>query len=88
MLHREHCEQRNQIYVPRGLAHELLALSKRVQFLHKCSDYHDGADEYGVAYDHPELNSTWGITSPLLSGKDKGYRPRAKIPQELLPRYV
>lgn len=80
-------EQRNQIYVPRGFAHGFLALSKRVQFLYQCSDFYDGADEYGVGYDDPDLSITWGITSPLLSEKDKSYRPLAKIPLELLPRY-
>lgn len=80
-------EQRNQIYVPRGFAHGFLALSKRVQFLYKCSDFYVGADEHGIAYDDPNLNITWGITSPLLSEKDGNYLPLAKIPRELLPRY-
>jgi len=80
-------EKRNLLYVPRGFAHGFLALSPRVQFLYKCSDFYDGADEHGVAYDDPDLNIAWGTTSPLLSEKDKRLLPLAKVPRELLPRY-
>ena len=80
-------EKRNQLYVPRGFAHGFLALSPRVQFLYKCSDFYDGADEYGIAYDDPNLNITWGTTSPLLSEKDEHLLPLAKVAREFLPRY-
>lgn len=79
--------QGNQLYVPRGFAHGFLALSARVQFLYKCSDFYDNADEHGIAYDDPDLNITWGIASPLLSEKDRNYQPLTNIPRELLPRY-
>lgn len=80
-------EKRNQLYVPRGFAHGFLALSPRVQFLYKCSDFYDGADEHGIAYDDPDLNIAWGIASPVLSEKDKHLPPLAKVPREFLPRY-
>jgi dTDP-4-dehydrorhamnose 3,5-epimerase len=80
-------EKRNQLYVPRGFAHGFLALSPRVQFLYKCSDFYDSADEHGIAFDDPELNIAWGTKSPLLSEKDKHFLPLAKVPRELLPLY-
>ena len=80
-------EKGNQLYVPRGFAHGFLALSPRVQFLYKCSDFYDGADEHGIAFDDPDLNIAWGTTSPLLSEKDKHLPPLATVPRELLPRY-
>ena len=80
-------EKRNQLYAPRGFAHGFLALSPRVQFLYKCSDFYDGADEHGIAYNDPELSIAWGIASPVLSEKDKHLLPLAKVPRELLPRY-
>lgn len=80
-------ERRNQLYVPRGFAHGFLALSPRVQFLYKCSDFYDGADEYGIAHDDPDLKIAWGTTSPLLSEKDRQLLPLAKVPREFLPRY-
>lgn len=80
-------EKRNQLYVPRGFAHGFLTLSPRVQFLYKCSDFYDGADEHGIAFDDPDLNIAWGTTSPLLSEKDQHLLPLAKVPRKFLPRY-
>ena len=80
-------EKRNQLYVPRGFAHGFLVLSPRVQFLYKCSDFYDGADEYGIAFNDPDLNIAWGIASPLLSEKDQHLPLLAKVPREFLPRY-
>ncbi|MGB7025558.1 MAG: dTDP-4-dehydrorhamnose 3,5-epimerase [Candidatus Acidiferrales bacterium] len=80
-------EKGNLLYVPRGFAHGFLALSPRVQFLYKCGDFYDGADEHGIAFDDPDLNIVWGTTSPLLSEKDKHFLPLAKVPREFLPRY-
>lgn len=80
-------EKRNQLYVPRGFAHGFLTLSPRVQFLYKCSDFYDDADEHGIAFNDPDLNIAWGTTSPLLSEKDQHLLPLAKVPREFLPRY-
>lgn len=80
-------EKRNQLYVPRGFAHGFFSLSSRVQFLYKCSDFYDGADEYGIAFNDPDLKIAWGTTSPLLSEKDQHLLPLAKVPRELLPLY-
>jgi len=80
-------ENHNQLYVPMGFAHGFLALSGSVQFLYKCSDFYDAADERGVAWNDPDLNIAWGIEAPLLSEKDKQFVPLAKVPREALPRY-
>lgn len=80
-------EEQNQIYVPKGFAHGFLALSASIQFLYKCSEFYDPADEGGVLWNDPDLNITWGITSPLLSEKDRGFKRLTEIPHELLPRY-
>lgn len=80
-------EKGNQLYVPRGFAHGFLTLSPRVQFLYKCSDFYDGADEHGIAFNDPDLNIAWGTTSPLLSEKDQHLPSLAEVPREFLPRY-
>jgi dTDP-4-dehydrorhamnose 3,5-epimerase len=77
----------NQLYVPAGFAHGFLALSDAVQFLYKCSDFYDPADEHGVAWNDPNLNISWGIDSPQVSEKDAKYSSLAAIPPELLPRF-
>jgi dTDP-4-dehydrorhamnose 3,5-epimerase len=81
-------EQHNQVYVPGGFAHGFLALTDPVQFLYKCSDFYDPADEHGIAWNDPDVNIFWGIENPLVSDKDAKYTNLADIPPELLPRYL
>jgi dTDP-4-dehydrorhamnose 3,5-epimerase len=78
----------NQIYIPRGFAHGFLALTDPVQLLYKCSDYYDPADEHGIAWNDPELNISWGVSSPLVSEKDSKLPNLTALPREFLPRYA
>jgi dTDP-4-dehydrorhamnose 3,5-epimerase len=77
----------NQIYIPAGFAHGFLALTDRVQFLYKCSDFYDPSDERGILWNDPDLALNWGIENPLVSGKDAKCPTLAAIPKELLPQY-
>lgn len=76
-----------QVYIPKGFAHGFLVLSGSAQFLYKCSQFYDPTDEYGIAWNDPDLNIAWGIANPLVSEKDRQYKRLAEIPSELLPRY-
>lgn len=80
-------KDQNQIYVPVGFAHGYLSLSEKVQFLYKCSDFYDPADEHGVLWNDPALNVSWGVDAPLLSEKDSRNPRLADIPHDFLPRY-
>ncbi|HKS67254.1 MAG TPA: dTDP-4-dehydrorhamnose 3,5-epimerase [Candidatus Acidoferrales bacterium] len=77
----------NMIYIPAGFAHGFLALTEPVQFLYKCSDFYDRADEHGVLWNDPGLKIAWGIGSPLISEKDARLPALADVPRELLPRF-
>jgi dTDP-4-dehydrorhamnose 3,5-epimerase len=77
----------NQIYVPKGFAHGFMVLSESAQFLYKCSDFYDPADERGIAWNDPELNIDWGISSPLLSDKDLRNSRLSEVPKQFLPEY-
>jgi len=77
----------NQIYIPAGFAHGFLALTDSVQFLYKCSDFYDPADEHGIVWNEPEINISWGIDRPRVSEKDANYQKLAEVPREFLPRY-
>jgi len=77
----------NQIYVPKGFAHGFLVLSESAQFLYKCSDFYESADERGIAWNDPGLNIDWGISSPLLSDKDLRNSRLSEVPKEFLPEY-
>lgn len=78
----------NQVYIPAGFAHGFLALTDTVQFVYKCSDYYDRADERGILWNDPDLQINWGIDHPVLSERD-GKNPRlAVVPLEFLPQYA
>jgi dTDP-4-dehydrorhamnose 3,5-epimerase len=79
--------RQNQIYIPKGFAHGVLALTDRVQLLYKCSDFYDLGDEHGVSWSDPDLKISWGISNPLVSEKDAKLPTLAKIPRESLPQY-
>jgi dTDP-4-dehydrorhamnose 3,5-epimerase len=78
----------NQIYIPRGFAHGFLALTERVQFLYKCSDFYDPTDEHSIHWSDPEIAIPWNIKSPVISGKDQRAPFLAAVPRELLPSYT
>jgi dTDP-4-dehydrorhamnose 3,5-epimerase len=64
-----------------------LALTETVQFLYKCSDFYDAADEHGLAWNDPDLAIAWNFPNPLISSKDAKQPKLSAIPQELLPHY-
>jgi dTDP-4-dehydrorhamnose 3,5-epimerase len=77
----------NLIYVPAGFAHGFVALTDAVEFLYKCGDFYDRSDEYGVLWSDPDLNISWGVSSPIVSDKDSKFLRLSEIPRERLPRY-
>jgi dTDP-4-dehydrorhamnose 3,5-epimerase len=80
-------KEQNPIYIPKGFAHGFLALTERIQFLYKCSDFYDPADEHGIAWNDPGLQINWGIRQPLVSPKDSSLPALAVVPREFLPAY-
>lgn len=80
-------KQENQVYIPAGFAHGFLALTDTVQFLYKCSDFYDAADEHGILWNDPKLAINWDISDPLVSDKDSKFSPLSTIPHEFLPQY-
>lgn len=77
----------NQIYIPRGFAHGFLVLTERVQFLYKCSNFYDAADENSILWSDPQIAIAWNIAAPLVSERDARARTLAELPRELLPVY-
>jgi dTDP-4-dehydrorhamnose 3,5-epimerase len=80
-------KEQNQIFIPRGFAHGFLALSERIQFLYKCSDFYDASDERGIAWSDPDLGINWNVTDPIISQKDLSLPSLAAVPREFLPAY-
>jgi dTDP-4-dehydrorhamnose 3,5-epimerase len=80
-------ENHAQLYVPMGFAHGFVVLSETADFLYKCSDYFDAADDRGVLWNDPAIGIDWDTPSPILSEKDMRYLPLAQIAHDQLPRY-
>ncbi len=80
-------ENRQQIYIPPGLAHGFLVLSERAEFLYKCSDFYDASDELGIAWNDPTLAIDWGVGDPILSPKDRRLPRLTDIPEDRLPLF-
>jgi dTDP-4-dehydrorhamnose 3,5-epimerase len=76
-------ENCRQFYVPPGFAHGFCVLSERVHVVYKCTDFYDREDEFGVAWNDPEIGIAWPITEPALSAKDAAAPRLAKIREGL-----
>jgi dTDP-4-dehydrorhamnose 3,5-epimerase len=80
-------QNHHALYIPAGFAHGFVVLSETADFLYKCSDYFDTADDCGVLWNDPALAIDWLNPSPILSDKDQQYLPLAEIPRDRLPVY-
>jgi len=63
-------ENHRQMYVPPGFAHGFCTLSESADFLYKCTDLYAPGDEYGIAWDDPEIAIKWPEMDYLISDKD------------------
>lgn len=65
---------RNQIglFIPVGVAHGFATISDRVILTYVVDNYYDNSDEFGVAWDDPELKLDWGLKPDeiVLSDRD------------------
>jgi dTDP-4-dehydrorhamnose 3,5-epimerase len=81
-------KEQNQIYIPRGFAHGYLALSEKVQFLYKCSDFYEPKDDHGILWNDPQIGISWNIANPIVSEKDSRFTTLSQTPKESLPQYL
>ncbi len=66
-------DNKQQLYVPRGLAHGFVVLSETATFFYKCDNFYNKASESGIMYNDAELNIDWKVpeAAMILSEKDK-----------------
>lgn len=73
------------LFIPVGVAHGFLALTD-VTLMYVVDNYYDGADEFGLAWDDPQMAVPWQVTSPpVLSQRDQANPRLADIPAVSLP---
>jgi len=69
--HRLSAENKQQLWVPPGLAHGFLVLSQSADFLYKTTDYYYPAYERSIVWNDPDLGIEWPMTqAPTVSDKD------------------
>jgi dTDP-4-dehydrorhamnose 3,5-epimerase len=57
-----------------------------VTLLYLVDNYYDGADEFGLAWDDPDVVVNWGTdATPMLSARDAANPRFRDIPKEHLP---
>jgi dTDP-4-dehydrorhamnose 3,5-epimerase len=57
------------VFIPVGVAHGFVALTD-VTLIYTVDNYYSGADEFGVAWDDPDIAMPWGVTNPQVSARD------------------
>jgi dTDP-4-dehydrorhamnose 3,5-epimerase len=80
---------RLELYAPAGFAHGFLVLSEVAEFQYKCSDFYNAADERGLPWDDPDIGIAWPLDGhePILSARDRGWSPLARIAVGDLPEF-
>ncbi len=76
-------ENKKQFFVPEGFLHGFVVLSDTATFVYKCTRLYEPADEYGVAWDDPEIGVQWPTNEVLLSEKDKVNHSLAELREKL-----
>lgn len=64
-------ENKYMYWIPAGFAHGFLTLEDDTVFFYKCTNVYNKESEGSIRWNDPDLNIDWGITDPILSGKDK-----------------
>jgi len=66
------------LYVPPGVAHGICAVSAiTLQYL--VDAYFTGDDEFGVAWDDPDLAVAWPVADPIVSDRDRANPSLAQV---------
>lgn len=58
------------LFIPVGVAHGFVALTKVTLFYIVDNYFNGGVDENGVAWNDPQFKLNWGIENPLVSDRD------------------
>jgi dTDP-4-dehydrorhamnose 3,5-epimerase len=59
-----------QLLVPKGFLHGFVTRLPDTEVQYKCSDLYAPDCDGGVRWDDPDIAIDWGVTDPVLSGKD------------------
>ena len=72
------------VFIPPGVAHGFASLTD-MTITYLVDGYYNPADELGVAWDDPEIDADWGVSNPILSGRDQQNPKRSGLDAALRP---
>lgn len=64
-------ENRNMLYIPRGMAHGFCAVSDSATVFYFTGTVHNAAHDAGIRYD--SFGFDWPMKNPVVSDRDKGF---------------
>ncbi len=79
-------DTRAGLYIPPGVLHGFAALEDAT-LTYLVDRYYDAGDEHSVAWDDPTVAMDWGITDPVLSGRDAQAPALADVDPATLVRW-
>ncbi len=65
------CENKKQLFIPRGFAHGFIVLSETAEFFYKCDNYYNKESEGGIIYNDRTLNIDWKLSPDEIKVSDK-----------------
>ena len=72
-------QNKQQLWIPTGLAHGFLTLSDSAEFLYKTTDYYSPEHERSLLWNDQALAIDWPLDgSPILAAKDAAAKPFAE----------
>jgi dTDP-4-dehydrorhamnose 3,5-epimerase len=74
-------QNKRMLWVPPGFAHGFVSLEDGTDFLYKCTDFYDPANEHSLMWNDPEVGIEWPLEGidPQLSAKDMIGKPLNEV---------
>jgi dTDP-4-dehydrorhamnose 3,5-epimerase len=69
---------RHVLYIPPGVAHGFYAQTDMLLY-YLVDEYYTGDDEFGIAWDDPDVNIGWPGRDPILSDRDRSNPSLAEV---------
>lgn len=66
-------ENRQLLFVPKGVAHGFQTLEDNTELMYQMSEYYHPEVARGVRWNDPTFGIMWPLSSPVLSDRDRSY---------------
>ena len=77
-------DNNHMLYIPVGFGHGFHVLSEAAEVTYKVNEYFHKEQDAGVRWNDPDIAVMWGMTDPILSGKDSNLPFLRDIKEKLI----